>query len=84
MKRLTEEYFVIKKQTETNQFSLKIYEKIKTVLNVASDDEIFSVLNKNSLENEFLKILIHKAKLVLRLNSRIPLNELELELDKRL
>lgn len=84
MKRLTEEYFVIKKQTETNQFSLKNYEKIKTVLNVASDDEIFSVLNKNSLENEFLKILIHKAKLVLRLNSRIPLNELELELDKRL
>ena len=84
MKRLTEEYFVIKKQTETNQFSLKIYEKIKTVLNVASDDEIFSVLNKNSLENEFLKILIHKATLVLRLNSRIPLNELELELDKRL
>ena len=84
MKRLTEEYFVIKKQTETNQLSLKNYEKIKTVLNVASDDEIFSVLNKNSLENEFLKILIHKAKLVLRLNSRIPLNELELELDKRL
>ena len=83
LKGLLNEYFLLKKHAEISESSVKVFDKIKAMLNVEAEDAT-GVLSKVLIENEFLKLVIGKAKVVLRVNRKISLQEFEKELDSRL
>lgn len=84
LKRLTAEYFSMKSLSENNEEAIKLINKLKTVFNLPNDSEAYQSFSKVLMENELLKLLLNKAKVVLRLNNKLSHSELESELDKRL
>ena len=84
LKRLTEEYFKIKKLHEASEEATKLLIKLKSLLSASTDDEVVQILTKMLMESQFLKLLLHKTKVVLRVPNKLSMQELESELDTRL
>ncbi|OMJ88466.1 hypothetical protein SteCoe_9595 [Stentor coeruleus] len=84
VKKLADEFFRIKKVSENNEETLRAFGKIKSLVNTVSDEDSIQIIGKIIAENDHLKLLANKIKIVLRLNRKIPLSELEAEIDRRL
>ncbi|OMJ90829.1 hypothetical protein SteCoe_6696 [Stentor coeruleus] len=84
VKKLADDFFRIKRISENNEETLRAFGKVKSLLNTVNDEESIQVLAKIITENDHLKLLANKIKIVLRLNRKIPLSELEAEINRRL
>ena len=83
LKTILTDYFMLKKQVLESENAVKNYTKIKSILNSDSED-IAGLVSRLLYETEYLKLLINKSKVVLRLNRRLSLQDFESELDHRL
>lgn len=84
VKKLADEFFRIKRISESNEETLRAFGKVKSLLNTANDEDSILIIGKIITENDHLKLLTNKIKIVLRLNRKITLSELEAEIDRRL
>lgn len=83
LKSILTDYFILKKHVQESESALKNYTKIKSMLNTDSED-IPGQVSRLLFETEYLKLLINKTKVVLRLNRKLSLQDFEQELDHRL
>ncbi|OMJ75043.1 hypothetical protein SteCoe_25926 [Stentor coeruleus] len=84
IKKLVDEFFKIKKDAENFEDTMRALAKVKCALNVVDNEDPVQVAGKIIMENEYLKLLLNKVKIIFRVNRKITLTELEGEIDKRL
>lgn len=83
LKTILTDYFMLKKLVVESENAVKNYAKIKSILNSDSED-VAGLVSRLLYESEYLKLLINKSKVVLRLNRKLSLQDFESELDHRL
>ncbi|CAG9328535.1 unnamed protein product [Blepharisma stoltei] len=84
IRRLTEEYLQLKKESNQNATEKEVLIRLKKALSVENTEEIPRSLTKLLAENENLLLILNKVKAAFRLNTRVTLQELEKEIDRRL
>jgi hypothetical protein len=83
IKGMMGEYFELKKMALVWEGTGKQMAKVKSLLGNDCED-VSAVLSRVLVENEYLKLVVNKAKVVLRVGRKIGLQEFENELDSRL
>ncbi|CAG9317805.1 unnamed protein product [Blepharisma stoltei] len=84
IRRLTEEYIQLKKKNNQNISEKEILSKLKKTLCIENTDEIPRSLTKLLADNENYMVILNKVKAALKLNTRISIQELEKEIEKRI
>lgn len=89
IRRLIEEYLQMKKKWDQNETQKEIMSRLKKALGIEKIEEIPRSLTKLLAENENLLLILNKVKAVFRLSklyldTKVNLQELEKEIDKRL
>lgn len=84
IKNLVDEFFKLKTEAESFEDAMRALAKVKCALNIIDNEDPVQVAGKIIMENEYLKLLLNKVKIIFRLNRKITLVELEGEIDRRL